>query len=327
MRQKYFVRVASICMAILMAFTPITASAALLRRGSRGNEVKELQMTLKELGYFTYPKATGYFGSITEKAVKKFQKDQKLATDGIVGKRTRGALKEEIEDMVSTMSISSLEQTNKEDIISTSKTEVVKKTELKESNKAKDNSEKANQKKDNSKDTNTKKEKKKTVDKSKIGALDWYKDVRYIWKRGEDAKVTDVETGKSFMLRRTYGTNHADVEPLTKKDTKIIKSIWGKWSWERRAVVVEIDGYILAGSLTAMPHAGVDSKPAVKVVNNRSGGYGRGQNLDAVKGNGISGVMDLHFKNSRTHNTNEVRASQQKMVRKAAKFIEKNYLN
>ena len=56
MRQKYFVRVASICMAILMAFTPITASAALLRRGSRGNEVKELQMTLKELGYFTYPK-------------------------------------------------------------------------------------------------------------------------------------------------------------------------------------------------------------------------------------------------------------------------------
>ena len=38
-----------------------------------------------------------------------------------------------------------------------------------------------------------------------------------------------------------------------------------------------------------MFHAGVDSKPANVYVNNRSGGYGYGQNLDAVKGNGADG--------------------------------------
>ena len=56
----------------------------------------------------------------------------------------------------------------------------MKKTELKESNKAKDNSEKADQKRIIQKIQIQRKKKKKTVDKSKIGALDWYKDVRYI---------------------------------------------------------------------------------------------------------------------------------------------------
>ena len=44
-----------------------------LKRGDRGEEVKKVQKFLKERGYFSYPQITGYFGSITEEAVKAFQ--------------------------------------------------------------------------------------------------------------------------------------------------------------------------------------------------------------------------------------------------------------
>jgi len=44
-----------------------------LTTGMRGTDVKKLQMALKELGFFTYPKCTGYFGGVTRKAVIDFQ--------------------------------------------------------------------------------------------------------------------------------------------------------------------------------------------------------------------------------------------------------------
>lgn len=275
MRNKNLIRIASVCMAAAMALTPINASAAtLLKKGSRGTEVKMVQTSLRELGYFTYPRVTGYYGSVTEKAVKQFQRDYGIRSDGVIGKLTRGALygnKETIKK--SGISILSISNASSE----------------------------------------------------KMGALDWFSKVQYIFDRGDVAKITDVDTGRSFQVKRTFGTNHADVEPLTKEDTETIKKIWGGWKWTRRAVVVEIDGYVIAASLSAMPHAGVDSKPAVKYVSNRSGGYGYGKNLDAVKNNGVSGVLDLHFKNSRNHNTNRVKQAHQDMVRKAEQYIAKNY--
>ncbi len=159
----------------------------------------------------------------------------------------------------------------------------------------------------------------------KQGALDWFKEAQYILKRGTNATVTDVETGKEFQIKRTFGTNHADVEPLTKADAEMIKTIWGGWSWDRRAVVVTVGDTAMAGSMTAMPHAGVDNKPAVAVVENRSAGYGKGQNLDSVKNNGVDGHMDIHFLNSKTHDTNTVQKVHQEMVQVAAKYIEENY--
>jgi len=63
-----------------------------LNPGARGNAVKDLQAHLKELGYFTYPTATGKFGAITKDAVVKFQKAKKLPAVGIVGPATRAVL-------------------------------------------------------------------------------------------------------------------------------------------------------------------------------------------------------------------------------------------
>ncbi len=58
----------------------------------RGNDVAWLQKRLKRSGYF-YSKRTGYFGTRTANAVIRFQKANGLYVDGVVGPRTRAALR------------------------------------------------------------------------------------------------------------------------------------------------------------------------------------------------------------------------------------------
>lgn len=53
----------------------------ILRKGSRGKEVKQLQQ-------FLHLKDDGIFGELTEEAVKDFQKEMNLTIDGIVGEKT-----------------------------------------------------------------------------------------------------------------------------------------------------------------------------------------------------------------------------------------------
>ena len=55
------------------------------KKGSRGDEVKQIQFALGL-------NADGIFGTQTENAVKKFQKENGLYVDGIVGKKTLNAL-------------------------------------------------------------------------------------------------------------------------------------------------------------------------------------------------------------------------------------------
>ena len=55
------------------------------KKGSRGDEVKQIQSALGL-------KADGVFGIKTENAVKKFQKENGLYPDGVVGKKTLNAL-------------------------------------------------------------------------------------------------------------------------------------------------------------------------------------------------------------------------------------------
>jgi len=153
---------------------------------------------------------------------------------------------------------------------------------------------------------------------SKVELSPWYGEAENIFSIGTEAKVIDVETGLSFEVRKTYGHNHADVETLTAEDTEKMKKIaGGEWSWERRAVIVEVGDHRIAASATLMPHAGRDDKPANAHVNDRSGGYGAGDNLDAVKGNNMDGHFDIHFYKSRTHATGRIDRQAQEMVQKA----------
>ena len=59
----------------------------LLKKGSTGQAVRELQMALNALGYNTGA-VDGQFGGQTESAVKNFQQDRGITADGIVGPLT-----------------------------------------------------------------------------------------------------------------------------------------------------------------------------------------------------------------------------------------------
>lgn len=112
------------------------------------------------------------------------------------------------------------------------------------------------------------------------------------------ATIKDIETGKSFKIRRYGGSNHCDAEPLTAEDTAIMKGIYGgQWSWASRAVLVHINGKVLAASIAGMPHS-----------------------FDSIPGNNFSGHFDLYFLNSRTHNDNTLKPEHQKAALMAAGY-------
>jgi len=72
---------------------PLEIGARTLRKGMSGDDVRELQSMLIELDYdLGRWGADGDFGSATEKAVKAYQKNNRLAVDGIAGPLTIGAL-------------------------------------------------------------------------------------------------------------------------------------------------------------------------------------------------------------------------------------------
>jgi len=72
----------------------------MLRHGSRGDDVKELQRSLIARGHLEEGNDTGFFGMLTRKAVQKLQEEQGIASSGdensngfgAVGPRTRGIL-------------------------------------------------------------------------------------------------------------------------------------------------------------------------------------------------------------------------------------------
>ena len=74
--------------------TAVTCEDVALRRGSQGDEVKELQEGLILLSYSCGKSgADGDFGKNTEEAVRRFQADQKLMVYGSAGPETLGVFK------------------------------------------------------------------------------------------------------------------------------------------------------------------------------------------------------------------------------------------
>lgn len=69
-----------------------TTTGTALREGDKGTAVTELQTMLKSLKYY-YGEITGSFGSLTKRAVRKFQDDNNLTVDGIAGTSTINLLR------------------------------------------------------------------------------------------------------------------------------------------------------------------------------------------------------------------------------------------
>ena len=69
----------------------IDRQETLSKLGSSGKEVSAIQEALRDRGLFTAD-ITGYYGTQTQAAVRKFQKQKGLAVDGIAGPATLSAL-------------------------------------------------------------------------------------------------------------------------------------------------------------------------------------------------------------------------------------------
>ena len=83
-----------VCAMTALSMTVSSFAMDLLKNGSRGEEVREVQEMLIASGYMEDGKADGIFGPKTEKAVLAFQQDKALDATGIVGEGTYNALKE-----------------------------------------------------------------------------------------------------------------------------------------------------------------------------------------------------------------------------------------
>jgi N-acetylmuramoyl-L-alanine amidase len=92
-RSKIFVIVGVILLVtVLVVSGSGVVQAITLKQGQTGDEVRQLQQQLKNWGYYMSGKADGIYGSATADAVRKFQRDQGLTTDGMAGPVTLRAL-------------------------------------------------------------------------------------------------------------------------------------------------------------------------------------------------------------------------------------------
>ncbi|AST91775.1 MULTISPECIES: hypothetical protein [Sutcliffiella] len=135
----------------------------------------------------------------------------------------------------------------------------------------------------------------KTLKKHHYGEKKPWSTVNGIIPKYEKFSILDIDTGLRFNVQRRAGASHADVQPLTKEDTAIMKEIYnGKWSWDRRAIIVEKDSERLAASMHGMPH-------------------GRG----AIQNN-FPGHFCIHFFESTTHASKKEDFAHSIMIKKAA---------
>ena len=81
----------NLCIIGLALWAPGESVEALSQRGSRGEEVRQIQTALQNRGYDP-GSVDGIYGERTEAAVRQFQADQGLAVDGIAGPDTLAAL-------------------------------------------------------------------------------------------------------------------------------------------------------------------------------------------------------------------------------------------
>ncbi|RDW18638.1 hypothetical protein CWR48_09945 [Oceanobacillus arenosus] len=132
----------------------------------------------------------------------------------------------------------------------------------------------------------------------KINMLPWQEVDKMIPNKATFT-IIDFETGLSFNVQRRAGESHADVQPLTKKDTQIMKEIYNNtWSWKRRAVIVKVNDQMVAASMHGMPHGA------------------------GALNNGFPGHFCVHFIGSKTHRSNKEDPAHKIMILRAGNQLD-----
>jgi len=252
-----------------------SSSSTILEINDTGDEVILLQLRLKDLGYYSY-KITNYFGSFTKSALKSFQAENDLPQTGVLDEETYNVLysneakRKEVHTVVKSVYTGSSQSV----VASTTKASGNVIVGANGSERAPSLN-------------------------GEYGALrDWFTYVNDKFKPGDIVTVYAVDSGITFQVKRLGGSNHADVEPLTAEDTlKFQAAHGGTFNWARMAVIVEINGELIAASMNGQPHG-----------------------ASSISDNNFNGHCCMHFLNSRTHGTNSVCADHQAMVMRAAGY-------
>ena len=125
--------------------------------------------------------------------------------------------------------------------------------------------------------------------------LDWWTEAQYVVPINKVMRIVDFDSGKYFNIKRTVGAGHADCEPLTAADTAAARTVFGGFTWNPRAVIVECDGRRIAASMSFYPH-----------------------DISYIKDNNFDGHFDLYFANCIRHADGKPDPTHQRMVEKAA---------
>jgi hypothetical protein len=145
----------------------------------------------------------------------------------------------------------------------------------------------------------------KQTENKHFGEMIAWNQVQEMFPRKSRAQVTDLETGLTFTVERRAGSHHADVQPVTKEDTYTMKEIYnGKWSWKRRAILVQIGDKKIAASMNGMPHG-----------------------AGAIQGNDFPGHFCIHFEGSTTHRSRKQDFGHHLMIVKAAGQLNTEIIN
>lgn len=302
---------AVLLMVALIGFAPVDRTAradsytaparTLLRRGDQGSEVILVQHALYQMGYVA-AEPDGSFGPATQRAVKSFQSDFDLAADGVVGPQTWNTMGSAFPrvhehtvqpgDTLSGLSrlygvsLDAILQANAiadPDRIRIDQILVIpfgsQPTVAGVSNPG--SGSRAG---------------------GSVELLHWT-EANPLYPTSTKARVIDVETGRAFHVQRYYGSLHADSEPVTAEDAQIMNEIFGGWSWERRAIIVEIGGRRIAASMNGQPHG--------------SGG---------VEGNGFAGHFCIHFLGSRLHLNGKIDPDHHAKILEAAGYTDVSHV-
>lgn len=139
--------------------------------------------------------------------------------------------------------------------------------------------------------------------KQKSVMLDWNLAVDAMFQPFVETQVFDLKTQKTFVVQRTGGTYHADIEPSSLQDAQIFASVFANTSVSRLPVLVQLNGVWVAASLGTHIH-----------------GYAM------IAENSFGGHLCLHFLNSKTDATKKVDPRHQKTIKIAQKLSQKNFL-
>ena len=111
-----------------------------------------------------------------------------------------------------------------------------------------------------------------------VELIQW-SEARNIIPKNTPLTIIDVRTQSSFQVISFSHGSHADVFAVTAEDTAIIHSLFGRWQWTTRPILVLVGDRTFAASINGMPHGG-----------------------GARNGNNMNGHLCIHFQGSRTHN-------------------------